>query len=140
MRQIESLVNNAEIMSTTLDYWLDHHRPQSESAGNPSLSSYIAADPTKFDQSLYVCAEESLHKLVDICDRHGCHCSDQLHVRKLHYNGHVGILRLACSKSSHNFTWSLSPYTGNKKHLVNQCIMHRFACSGMLPSHYMRFV
>ena len=139
VKKLDSKVNHADILNAALDYWLNHHDLK-HARTQQNISTYVPVHADRSNQPFYVCAEDSLKKLVEICDSHGQHCSNELQVQKVQYSGHVGILRLACKQNTHNLMWSSSPYSTNQKHLVNLRIQHSLACSGMLPSHYMRFV
>jgi hypothetical protein len=140
-QRLQKHTSNGEVFDAVLDFWLKNNDKDSNKGCVPErVCSYVAATQDKTDQPLYVCAKQSLEKLVQIADSHGRHCNTSLEIKKSEYHGHVGMLRLACQKKAgHSYQWSSSPYLPNSKFLVNERIQHSFGCSGMLPSHYMRF-
>jgi hypothetical protein len=142
-QRLQQKATTAETLDTVLDFWLQKNNENAHghsTCRSEGISSFVPATQDTADQPFYICAQESLQKLVQIADNHGRSCKQALETKKVTYSGHVGILRLACqAKTGHKYLWSSSPYLPNKKHLVNERLQHSFGCSGMLPSHYKRF-
>ena len=105
-------------------------------------STYIKVQKKDVDQKVFLCAEESLKRLVQVAEHHGKYCQGKLKIKKMKHRGHVIATKFNCDQEqgSHAFLWSSSPYLPNKEYLINNRICHSFQCSGMLPSHYTRFV
>ena len=95
------------------------------------------------NEPFFVTSKSSLQKLIQNATFHGRICSKTLEITKIVKKGHVSVLKLKCScagKKLHTYMWSSSPFIQNGKYLVNERINHAFICSGMLPSHYARFM
>jgi hypothetical protein len=105
-------------------------------------STYIKAGKKDVNQAICMCAEDSLKRYTEVVESHARHCREKLNIKQLTRRGHVILTRMQCenTESAHTFLWSSSPYMPNKEYLVNNRINHGIICSGMLPSHYTKFV
>ena len=79
---------------------------------------------------------------MEISEFHGQNCAGNLKMKNIHQRGHVLSTKFQCEEKEckHIFLWSSSPYLPNNDYLINNRVNHSFLCSGMLPSHYTRFV
>ncbi|KAK3083302.1 hypothetical protein FSP39_018873 [Pinctada imbricata] len=113
-----------------------------DSSNNRSWSTYVTAKKSSMKQKIFLCAEKSLEKIIETVDAHARSCTGQLKIKKITTRGHVVMTNLKCEnlQQTHNIKWSSSPYLPNKEYLVNSRVNHGLICSGMLPSHYNRFV
>ena len=103
--------------------------------------TYIQVPEKETEQKIFLTAETSLERLVKVVENHAKVCDGSLNCKKVNEKGHVAAVRFNCSSNkSHSLLWSSSPYLPNNEYLVNRRVMHGFACSGMLPVHYARFV
>lgn len=92
------------------------------------------------NQRIFLCAEESIKRLVEVAEHHGSNCKKYLKVKKIHQKGHVVTTYFFCDeKNDQSFLWSSCPYLPNKEYLINNRVKHEFTCSGMLPSYNVRF-
>lgn len=92
------------------------------------------------NQRIFLCAEESIKRLVEVAEHHGSNCKKYLKVKKIHQKGHVVTTYFFCDeKNDQSFLWSSCPYLPNKEYLINNRVKHGFTCSGMLPSYNVRF-
>ncbi|KAJ8297993.1 hypothetical protein KUTeg_024524 [Tegillarca granosa] len=132
-------VNNREILETVLDKWIEANCQENQ-ARHSIGGSYLKVKKQDVNQKLFITAQKSLMKLVDIASAHGKICDANLKVSRNIHKGHVSSLKLQClSAEPHKYSWSSSPYLPNGKYFINEKINHAFDCSGMLPSHYTRF-
>ena len=130
-------VTNSDILNAALDIWIRNN----STIEQQNESQFLNVDAKKTDEKIFSVAESSLKKLISTTSNHSKYCNEELTVSKCIYRGHVVYATLECNSNcnKHNIKWSSSPYLPNKEFLVNHRINHGFACSGMLPSHYMRF-
>ncbi|KAK3091924.1 hypothetical protein FSP39_023755 [Pinctada imbricata] len=107
-----------------------------------SWSTFVTAKKSSMKLKIFLCAEKSLEKIIETVDAHARSCTGQLKIKKITTRGHVVMTNLKCEnlQQTHNIKWSSSPYLPNKEYLVNSRVNHGLICSGMLPSHYNRFV
>ncbi|KAJ8314865.1 hypothetical protein KUTeg_007015 [Tegillarca granosa] len=132
-------VNNREILETVLDKWIEANCQENQ-ARHSIGGSYLKVKKQDVNQKLFITAQKSLMKLVDIASAHSKICDANLKVSRNIHKGHVSSLKLQClSAEPHKYSWSSSPYLPNGKYFINEKINHAFDCSGMLPSHYTRF-
>ena len=132
-------VNNNDILSEALDFWLLKHQPNVEDTSSPA--SFVEAKVENTKQNAFITAESSVQNIVDNVQNHANNCASEIKLKKLIYRGHVAIVTLNCGAGDnpHILKWSSSPYMPNKEYLINHRIVHGFTCSGMLPIHYKRF-
>ena len=133
-------VNNNEVLSEALDFWILKHTQSREDTAAPV--SFAEASIEENKQKDFITAETSVQSIVDIVQNHAHNCASGLKLKKLVYRGHVALVTLNCCNQNnpHILKWSSSPYLPNKQYLVNHRVIHGFTCSGMLPIHYKRFV
>jgi len=105
-------------------------------------STYLKSKKKDINQKIFMCVENSFKRYTKVVEGHARQCTEDLVVKRCTYRGHVMIFRLQCKShiTPHHFLWSSSPYMPNKEYLVNNGINHGLICSGMLPSHYTKFV
>ena len=134
-------VTNSDVFNTAMDIWIGINDPN-QHHNNPGPPQYVEVEENSTDQNIFVVAESSLKNLISTCENHKSYCLNELKLQKLVYRGHVVAASLQCENptTKHKLKWSSSPYLPNKQYLVNHRVHHGFACSGMLPSHYVRFV
>ena len=104
-------------------------------------STYVRAKKTDCNQSVFLIAEDSFHRLLEVSEWHARQCKDNLQSTKIVKKGHVVKTNLKCRNEDkpHIFSWSSSPYLPSKEYLVNSRVNHGLICSGILPSDYKRF-
>lgn len=142
VRQFNHPVNNGDIIENALTAFLEKHRDIHVQTNNENMdfNTYVQVQEKDSNQRIFLTAEESLKRLVTVAENHAKLCKGRLVSKKLTEKGHVAAVRFNCSmEKSHSLLWSSSPYLPNNEYLVNRRVMHGFACSGMLPVHYMRF-
>ena len=135
--------NNATVLKTILDYWINNNINSGSGSHGPTQfpSSYLQVQRGDVDQKLFITAETSLKNFGKICETHKKLCKGSMKFQTKTMKGHVMSMALQCDvNKSHRYMWSSSPYLPNDEYLVNHRINHGLACSGMLPSHYTRFV
>ena len=132
-------VNNNEVLSEALDFWILKHTQSREDTAAPV--SFAEASIEENKQKVFITAETSVQTIVDIVQNHAHNCTSGLKLEKLVYRGHVALVTLNCCNQNnpHILKWSSSPYLPNKQYLVNHRVIHGFTCNGMLPIHYKRF-
>ena len=132
-------VNNNEVLSEALDFWILKHTQSRVITAAPV--SFAEASIHENKQKVFITAETSVQSIVDIVQNHAHNCASGLKLKKLVYRGHVALVTLNCCNQNnpHILKWSSSPYLPNKQYLVNHRVIHGFTCSGMLPIHYKRF-
>ncbi|CAC5420523.1 unnamed protein product [Mytilus coruscus] len=84
-------------------------------------------------------AEDSLNRYKEVAECHTRYCKNNLNTEKWTTRGHVIMTRMK-SEFTHTFLWSSSPYMQNKEYLVNNRVQHGLICSGLLQSHYTKFI
>ena len=100
----------------------------------PTLKYKIKKDAK---QKVFLCAEQSLQRLVEVAEHHRGYCKQNLKIKKIHQKGHVNSAKFSGNNScEHSFLWSSSPYLPNKEYLENTRVSQSFSCIGMLPSRY----
>lgn len=105
------------------------------------FNTYIQVPEKETEQKIFLTAKTSLKRLVKVVENHAKVCDGSLACKKVNEKGHVAAVRFNCSSNkTHSLLWSSSPYLPNNEYLVNRGVMHGFACNGMLPVHYTRFV
>jgi len=137
MRKMQTLATNGNVLETVLDFWLQNH-----TQGVGQVNPNVIMEKTDTKQDLYIVANSSLKKFLEIADDHARYCAKTLRITKTHYRGHVALCKLSCAgRGPHKYTWSSSPkLPDNKTYLANVRVQHGLIFSGMLPVHYMRFV
>lgn len=142
VRQFNHPVNNGDIIENALTAFLEKHRDKHVETNNENMDfkTYVQVQEKDSNQRIFLTAEESLRRLVTVAENHANLCKGRLVSKKITEKGHVAAIRFNCSvEKNHSLLWSSSPYLPNNEYLVNRRVMHGFACSGMLPVHYMRF-
>lgn len=142
VRQLDHPVNNADIIEKSLKLFLEKFEIRNEAHHEPlDFNTYIQVPEKGTEQKIFLTAETSLKRLVKVVENHAKVCDGSLACKKVNEKGHVAAVRFNCSSNkTHSLLWSSSPYLPNNEYLVNRRVMHGFACSGMLPVHYTRFV
>ena len=132
-------VNNNEVLSEALDFWILKHAQSMEQTEAPV--SFIETNTEQNKQKVFITAEKSVQSIVDIVQNHAHNCATELKFKKLVYRGNVALVTLHCGNQNnpHILKWSSSPCLPNKEYLVNHRVVHGFTCSGMLPIHYKHF-
>ena len=137
-------VGNLQVIEHLFKLWFEKRADDEENEQErpPAPSTYVKVQFKKdAKQKVFLCAEQSLQRLVEVAEHHRGYCKENLKIKKIHQKGHVISAKFSGNKScEHSFLWSSSPYLPNKEYLVNARVNHSFSCSGMLPSHYVRFV
>ena len=144
VRQLDHPVNNADIIEKVLKTFLEKSEGNTcnqERTETLDFNTYIQVPEKETEQKIFLTAETSLERLVKVVENHAKVCDGSLNCKKVNEKGLVVAVRFNCSSNkSHSLLWSSSPYLPNNEYLVNRRVMHGFACSGMLPVHYARFV
>ena len=99
--------------------------------------SFTSCNLDSSQQSLFVCAQDSVDNLVQRVTNHNKLCKQNLFLKTSEIKGHVGVCKLAC-EDKHELLWSSTPYVGDK-YLGNLRMSHGFYVSGILPNQYLRF-
>lgn len=136
-KKLNKPIGNLQVLDTLFEMW-SNQEGTVHYGETCAPSMYIKAEKRTVNQKIFMCAEESLKRFLKVVDHHSKQCKNCLKIQKIIRKGHVIKARLQCEE--HKFLWSSSPYLPNKRYLVNDRIQHGFVCSGMLPSHYSRFV
>jgi len=132
-------VNNADVITEMLDFWMNQNITSDGSSTFPSPFQQVKGN--EVNQKLFVTAESSLKNYGSICAAHAKLCNGNLRLCNSTMRGHVLSTRLKCTRDAHHsYLWSSSPYLPNDEYLVNHRINHGLMCSGLLPIHYTRFV
>lgn len=142
--KLDKPVGNLQVIETLFQLWSNKTKESENELAEkekPSVpSTYIKVQKKDVNQRIFLCAEESIKRLVEVAEHHGSSCKKHLKVKKIHQKGHVVTTHFFCDEQNdHSFLWSSSPYLPNQEYLVNNRVKHGFTCSGMLPSHYVRF-
>lgn len=132
-------VNNSEILTAALDFWIVNHTKNIAETAAPTSFTESRFEESK--QNAFLATESSVHNMMNTVERHSQNCVSRLKIKKLVYRGHVAVVTLRCENETapHILQWSSSPYLPNKEYLINHRVIHGFTCSGMLPIHYKRF-
>lgn len=137
-------VGNLQVIEHLFKLWFDKAADGQESVQEklPAPSTYVKVHSKRdTNQKVFLCAEQSLQRLIEVTEHHRGYCEEHLKIKKIIEKGHVISTKLSGDGScDHTFLWSSSPYLPNKEYLVNTRVNHSFSCGGMLPSHYVRFV
>lgn len=114
MRQFNHTVNNEDIIENALTAFLEKHRDKHVETNNENMdfNTYVQVQEKDSNQRIFLTAEESLKRWVTVAENHAKLCKGRLVSKKITEKEHT---------------------------LVNRRDMHGFACSGMLPMHYMQF-
>ena len=138
--KMDKTVTTRDVLNAAMDTWISLNDPLNQR--HPRPQQYIEVEENKTDEKIFLATESSLQNLIDTCEQHNAYCKDRLKVNKMVYRGHVATASVECENqtSKHKLKWSSSPHLPNKQYLVNHRVQHGYACSGMLPSHYERFV
>ena len=139
-RQMCRFVNNALLMETLLDLYLNQADP-CEIVPTPSQNDQHVARGMA-SQNLIVTCRSSLNQLTRIAHDHSRYCSSPLFIKNETQKTHASIAKLGCRRlgmTQHSFFWKSSPQLPNGNYLVNDKIFHGYMFSGMRPSHYNRF-
>ncbi|KAK3098813.1 hypothetical protein FSP39_023330 [Pinctada imbricata] len=141
------LYGNVQVLEHLFDLFFQQHTDLENSVDNAvenqvNMTTYVKATKTNVNQKIFMCAEKSLRKIVEAVESHSRICAEKLDMCQMKRRGHVIMSHFRCNSSQHphKFLWSSSPYMPNKEYLVNNRVNHGLICSGMLPSHYTRFV
>ena len=141
MQKLNRPVNNYDIIAHLLDeYMLKKGQGNDETEKMPS--TYVNAPKNAVNEPFFVTTKTSVMRLANIAAIHGKQCRGKLMMKTFSRKGHVAQIKLKCSSASrarHSYLWSSSPYLKNGKYLVNARINHGLVCSGILPSHYVKF-
>ncbi|CAC5384549.1 unnamed protein product [Mytilus coruscus] len=143
-QRLNKPTGNLQVLETLLEMWSSQEvgnasDEQSIHVPDPIPSTYVKARKKDVNQKIFMCAEDSLKRYKEVVEAHSRYCKHNLIIEKWTTRGHVIMTRMKC-ESSHTFLWSSSPYMQNKEYLVNNRVQHGLICSGMLPSHYTKFV
>ena len=132
-----------QVMEELFECWFNKQSANTETDKElPSCpSTFIRTKRGKTNQPIFLVAEESFKRCIQVAEWHARQCPDDLNVSKLTMKGHVVKTNLKCKngKHPHTFSWSSSPYLPSNEYLVNSRVNHGFICSGILPSDYTRF-
>ncbi len=144
-RKFDHPVGNIQALENLFDTWFQQNMSadDTENAQPTQIpSTYLKAKKKDVSQHIFMCAEDSLRNYTDVVQSHARNCDHDLKIKKLTKRGHVIMARMKCERSdnAHVLQWSSSPYLPNKEYLVNNRVNHGLICSGMLPSHYTKFV
>ncbi|CAC5424311.1 unnamed protein product [Mytilus coruscus] len=145
-QRLNKPTGNLQVLETLLEMWSSQEvgnasDEQSIHVPDPIPSTYVKARKKDVNQKIFMCAEDSLKRYKEVVKAHSRYCKHNLIIEKWTTRGHVIMTRMKC-ESSHTFLWSSSPYMQNKEYLslVNNRVQHGLICSGMLTSHYTKFV
>ncbi|CAC5390215.1 unnamed protein product [Mytilus coruscus] len=143
-QRLNKPTGNLQVLETLLEMWFSQEvgnasDKQSIHVPDPIPSTYVKARKKDVNQKIFMCAEDTLKRYKAVVEAHSRYCKHNLIIEKWTTRGHVIMTRMKC-ESSHTFLWSSSPYMQNKEYLVNNRVQHGLICSGMLPSHYTKFV
>ena len=139
-RQMCRFVNNALLMETLLDLYLNQADPR-EIVPTPSQNDQHVARGMA-SQNLIVTCRSSLNQLTRIAHGHSRYCSSPFFIKKETQKIHASIAKLGCrrlGRTQHSFFWKSSPQLPNGNYLVNDKMFYGYMFSGMCPSHYNRF-
>lgn len=98
--------------------------------------SFTTCNAEGSNQTLFVCAQDSIENLVKRVTNHNVICNNYLNIKSTDLKGHVGLCKLTCD-NKHEIMWSSTPYVGDK-FLGNLRMAHGFYVSGILPNQYSR--
>ena len=142
-RSLGKPVNNTLILEVCLDEWIKQHRKPARPTQKSEIghSTFVGVTKDNTEQKLFITAETSLQKCIEVAEAHGRHCNGNLSLISMDYKGHAITSKIRCSQAGkkHEYRWSSSPYLPSGEYLVNHRMVFGFTTSGMLPSHYSRF-
>jgi hypothetical protein len=137
VRQMNRPVNNADILEAIFKTFLDKYSQEKHKENEDTLdfNTFLQVEEKDCNQKIFLTAESSLKKLVNVVENHSKFYEGGLPVKKVTEKGYVAAIRFNCSREKHHsLLWSLSPYLPD-----NRRVVQGFECSGMLPVHYVRF-
>ena len=143
--QLGKAVNNAVILETALDFYLEAHRhTPTQPQANTYVNTYVPVNQdTALQENIFMITKSSLQKCIEVAETHGRGCKGNLSVLGEKYKGHVVMAKIQCSnkKTPHRYRWSSSPYLANGQYLINhvyfththavECFL--FITDGLLP-------
>ena len=91
---------------------------------------FIKVQKKDVNQKIFLCAEDSLRRLVEISEFHGQNCAGNLKMKNIHQRVHVLSTKFQCEEEEckHIFLWSSSPYLPNNDYLINNRVNHSLCC------------
>lgn len=121
-------VGNLQVIEHLFKLWFDKAADGQESVQEklPAPSTYVKVHSKKdANQKVFLCAEQSLQRLIEVTEHHRGYCEEHLKIKKIIEKGHVISTKLSGDGScDHTFLWSSSPYLPNKEYLVNTRVNH----------------
>lgn len=134
--KLKKSVTHGGVIEAALDFWLQNHQP-----ATGHVNPHVVLEKTETKQNLYVIAESSLPKFLELTESHSRFCPRTLSIGKVYHRGHVMLCKLSCNASTgkHVYLWASSPKLPDNTFLANARMQHALIFSGMLPCHYMRF-
>lgn len=145
-KKFDQPVGNLQALENLIETWFK----QNMNSENDSIdieqanipSTYLKIAKKDANQNIFLCAEDSLKNFTDVVQSHARRCDHDLKIKRLTKRGHVVMANIKCDRTDnpHGMQWSSSPYLPNNEYLVNNRVNHGLICSGMLPSHYTKFV
>ena len=139
VQELQTTVNNAAILETAMDYWLERHGTAKRQTEGVNANVVLSREDV--NQPLQIASKDSMDTLLGVIHQHGQYCSGEVSIATENQRGHVAVYKLQCkSDKRHAYWWSSSPRLPNNKFLVNARVQHGLVCSGVLPSKYERFV
>ena len=124
-------VGNFQVIEHLFKLWFEKRADDEENEQErpPAPSTYVKVQFKKdAKQKVFLCAEQSLQRLVEVAEHHKGYCKENLKIKKIHQKGHVISEKSSENKSCENsFLWSSYPYLPKRKYLVNTRVNHSFS-------------
>ena len=144
VQELNRPVNNFDILQHVFDVWLgskEQRQCDGMEEGEPG-STFTPYHEITNDKKeiIFITTKSAVGKVIEITENHSRHCSSNLSLIKVTKKGHVGVVKLQCSRDKHHtYSWSSSPYLSDKKYFINYKMAHGFVTSAILPIQYQRF-
>lgn len=94
-------VGNLQVLETVFENWFDQQGDHEEGRPDPSTipSTYVKVKKQKVNQHIFLCAEDSMKRCIEVVEHHARQCKENLRIKKILKKGHVVSASMQCEKN-----------------------------------------
>ena len=86
-QKLNKPIGNLQVLETLLEMWSNQQEESSASneqtlPESPMPSTYIKAGKKDVNQTIFMCAEDSLKRYTEVVESHARHCREKLNIKK----------------------------------------------------------